>query len=132
MTEIARRVGIHADRVIDGATLDGLTDGQLDELLAGPQEFVFSRAAPEAKLRIADALRAGGNVVVVGSVSGLRGDWGQSGYNATKALIMNFVQSLALGTLLLAVFLAGAYGLTASPQAFLSQTQAREIAIGGD
>ena len=40
--------------------------------------------------------RAGGNVVVVGSVSGLRGDWGQSGYNATKALIMNLVQSLAL------------------------------------
>jgi meso-butanediol dehydrogenase/(S,S)-butanediol dehydrogenase/diacetyl reductase len=40
--------------------------------------------------------RTGGNVVVVGSVSGLRGDWGQSGYNATKAAIMNFVQSLAL------------------------------------
>ena len=26
----------------------------------------------------------------------MRGDWGQSGYNATKALVMNFVQSLAL------------------------------------
>jgi calcium-translocating P-type ATPase len=64
-TEIARRVGIHADRVIDGATLDGLTDGQLDELLAGEEEFVFSRAAPEAKLRIADALRADGNVVAM-------------------------------------------------------------------
>ena len=37
-----------------------------------------------------------GSVVVVGSVSGLRGDWGQSGYNATKAAIMSFVQSLAL------------------------------------
>ena len=37
-----------------------------------------------------------GNVVAVGSVSGMRGDWGQSGYNATKALVMNFVQSLAL------------------------------------
>ncbi len=37
-----------------------------------------------------------GSVVVVGSVSGLRGDWGQSAYNATKALIMNLVQSLAL------------------------------------
>jgi len=37
-----------------------------------------------------------GNVVVVGSVSGLRGDWGQAAYNATKAAIMNFVQSLAL------------------------------------
>ena len=40
--------------------------------------------------------RTRGNVVVVGSVSGLRGDWGQSGYNATKAAIMNFVQSIAL------------------------------------
>ncbi|MCW2617579.1 MAG: cation transport ATPase [Modestobacter sp.] len=64
-TEIARWVGIHADRVIDGATLGALTDGQLDELLAGTEEFVFSRAAPEAKLRIADALRAGGNVVAM-------------------------------------------------------------------
>jgi magnesium-transporting ATPase (P-type) len=64
-TQIARRVGIHADRVIDGAALDALSDGQLDELLAGHEEFVFSRAAPEAKLRIADALRAGGNVVAM-------------------------------------------------------------------
>lgn len=37
-----------------------------------------------------------GNVVAVGSVSGLRGDWGQAGYNATKAALMNFIQSLAL------------------------------------
>ena len=40
--------------------------------------------------------KSGGNVVAVGSVSGMRGDWGQAGYNGTKALIMNFVQSLAL------------------------------------
>ena len=40
--------------------------------------------------------KTGGNVVAVGSVSGLRGDWGQSGYNATKALVMNLIQSLAL------------------------------------
>jgi meso-butanediol dehydrogenase / (S,S)-butanediol dehydrogenase / diacetyl reductase len=40
--------------------------------------------------------RSGGNVVVIGSVSGLRGDWAQAAYNATKAAIMNFVQSLAL------------------------------------
>jgi meso-butanediol dehydrogenase/(S,S)-butanediol dehydrogenase/diacetyl reductase len=40
--------------------------------------------------------RTGGNVVVIGSVSGLRGDWAQAAYNATKAAIMNFVQSLAL------------------------------------
>lgn len=45
---------------------------------------------------IGELEKSGGNVVVVGSVSGLRGDWGQAAYNATKAAIMNFVQSLAL------------------------------------
>jgi meso-butanediol dehydrogenase / (S,S)-butanediol dehydrogenase / diacetyl reductase len=47
------------------------------------------RALPELE-------KTGGNVVVVGSVSGLRGDWGQAGYNGTKAQLMNLVQSLAL------------------------------------
>jgi meso-butanediol dehydrogenase/(S,S)-butanediol dehydrogenase/diacetyl reductase len=37
-----------------------------------------------------------GNVVAVSSVSGLRGDWGQAAYNATKAAMTNFVRSLAL------------------------------------
>ena len=30
-----------------------------------------------------------------------------------------------------AIFLAGAYGLSASPQAFLGHPQAREIVVGG-
>ena len=33
---------------------------------------------------------------------------------------------------LVAIFLAGAYGLTASPQAFLGQPPAREMTVGGD
>jgi meso-butanediol dehydrogenase/(S,S)-butanediol dehydrogenase/diacetyl reductase len=37
-----------------------------------------------------------GNLVAVASVSGLRGDWGQAAYNATKHAIVGFVQSLAL------------------------------------
>ncbi len=37
-----------------------------------------------------------GSLVAVSSVSGDRGDWGQSAYNATKAAITNFVRSLAL------------------------------------
>lgn len=49
-----------------------------------------------ARHALVELEKTGGNVVVVGSVSGLRGDWGQSAYNATKAAIMNFVQSLAL------------------------------------
>lgn len=40
--------------------------------------------------------RVGGNLVAVSSVSALRGDWGQSLYNASKAAVHNFVQSLAL------------------------------------
>jgi len=49
-----------------------------------------------AQTALPELERTGGNVVVVGSVSGMRGDWGQAGYNATKALQMNLVQSLAL------------------------------------
>jgi calcium-translocating P-type ATPase len=64
-TEIARRIGIHADRIVDGSTLDELTDAGLYRLLAGDEEIVFSRAAPEAKLRIADALRHEGQVVAM-------------------------------------------------------------------
>jgi calcium-translocating P-type ATPase len=55
-SEIARRVGIHVDRVVDGAALDALSDTELEHLLTGGEEIVFARAVPEAKLRIADAL----------------------------------------------------------------------------
>ncbi len=51
--------------------------------------FLTQAALPELE-------KTGGNVVAVGSVSGLRGDWGQAAYNATKAAVMNFVQSIAL------------------------------------
>ncbi|HTK64698.1 MAG TPA: cation-transporting P-type ATPase [Pseudonocardia sp.] len=64
-TEIARRVGIRADRIIDGTALDDLSDRALDHLLAGDEEIVFSRAAPEAKLRIADALHHEGQIVAM-------------------------------------------------------------------
>jgi meso-butanediol dehydrogenase/(S,S)-butanediol dehydrogenase/diacetyl reductase len=40
--------------------------------------------------------RSGGTLVAVSSVSGLAGDWGQAGYNATKGAVSNFVRSLAL------------------------------------
>lgn len=63
--EIARRVGIGADRIVEGPELDALSDAALTTLLAGPGEIVFARAAPEAKLRIADAVRAGGGVVAM-------------------------------------------------------------------
>ncbi|MCU1405323.1 MAG: Short-chain dehydrogenase/reductase [Glaciihabitans sp.] len=37
-----------------------------------------------------------GNIVVISSVSGLRGDWGQAAYNATKGALNAMLQSLAL------------------------------------
>jgi magnesium-transporting ATPase (P-type) len=64
---IARRVGIGADgiQVVSGAELDKMSERDLDALLACGGEVVFARSSPEAKLRIADALRALGQVVAM-------------------------------------------------------------------
>ncbi len=65
--EIAHRVGIggpEAHVVSDGA-LEAMSEQDLDDLLLSGQEAVFARSAPEAKLRIADALRDLGQVVAM-------------------------------------------------------------------
>ncbi|TVZ05321.1 cation-transporting P-type ATPase [Trebonia kvetii] len=66
---IARRVGIGAGRgglhVVVGAELDAMSEPDLDALLDSGAEVVFARSSPEAKLRIADALRAMGQVVAM-------------------------------------------------------------------
>ena len=64
---IARRIGIGADemRVVNGTELDVMAEHDLDELLGSGSEVVFARSSPEAKLRIADALRAQGQVVAM-------------------------------------------------------------------
>jgi magnesium-transporting ATPase (P-type) len=64
---IARKSGIGAAQspVIAGEELERMGDAQLDELLRGGQEIVFARASPEAKLRIAEALRAEGQIVAM-------------------------------------------------------------------
>ena len=49
-----------------------------------------------AQKALPELVKTAGNVVAVGSISGMRGDWGQAAYNATKAVVMNLVQSLAL------------------------------------
>lgn len=63
--EVARRIGLGADRVVDGTAIDTMTDERLDPLLAEPGEVVFARTTPEMKLRIADALRHNGEVVAM-------------------------------------------------------------------
>ncbi|HEU5355561.1 MAG TPA: cation-transporting P-type ATPase [Actinocrinis sp.] len=65
--EIARRVGIGGERpsVVSDGALEAMSEAELDELLTSPRELVFARSAPEAKLRIADALRDLGQVVAM-------------------------------------------------------------------
>jgi calcium-translocating P-type ATPase len=65
--EIARRVGIGdtGAAVVTGPELEQMSECELDLLLAGGRELIFARSSPEAKLRIADALRANGDVVAM-------------------------------------------------------------------
>jgi calcium-translocating P-type ATPase len=65
---IARSAGIQADSssVVSGATLDAMSDEQLDEVLDQPhRELVFARSSPEDKLRIAAHLQRRGHVVAM-------------------------------------------------------------------
>ncbi|NUW38444.1 cation-transporting P-type ATPase [Nonomuraea sp. SMC257] len=64
---IARQVGIAGERpcVVTGERLDAMSEDDLDALLRDRPELIFARSSPEAKLRIADALRAEGHVVAM-------------------------------------------------------------------
>ncbi|MEU6562895.1 cation-translocating P-type ATPase [Nocardia nova] len=64
---VARQVGIvhGSPTVITGAELDAMSEDRLDRLLTDTEEVIFARSSPEAKLRIADALRATGHVVAM-------------------------------------------------------------------
>jgi len=64
---IAREVGIgdHDSAVLTGEELERIGDAELDALLREGGEVVFARSSPEAKLRIAEALRAEGQIVAM-------------------------------------------------------------------
>jgi magnesium-transporting ATPase (P-type) len=64
---IARQLGIGdgSSPVVTGEELDRMDERRLDELLATGGELIFARASPEAKLRIADALRAERHIVAM-------------------------------------------------------------------
>ncbi|MET0420016.1 MAG: cation-transporting P-type ATPase [Actinoplanes sp.] len=63
--EIARQVGLPGRRIVTGAQLDAMSDAALDRLLTGSEEIVFARSTPEGKLRVCEALRAGGQIVAM-------------------------------------------------------------------
>jgi magnesium-transporting ATPase (P-type) len=64
---IAGQVGIggSAPQAVDASRIDHSHERELGLLLAGGHELVFSRASPEAKLQIAQALRNEGHVVAM-------------------------------------------------------------------
>jgi calcium-translocating P-type ATPase len=64
---IAAQVGIILGEptVVTGEQLDRMSEDDLDKLLSAPSELIFARSSPEAKLRIADALRDAGHVVAM-------------------------------------------------------------------
>ncbi|MBL6279866.1 cation-transporting P-type ATPase [Micromonospora fiedleri] len=66
-TAVARQVGITRGdpTVLTGADLDRMTPQALRDLLAEQREVIFARVSPEAKLHIAEALRADGQIVAM-------------------------------------------------------------------
>jgi calcium-translocating P-type ATPase len=65
--EVSRRVGLDVSNadVVLAEHLDDMSDAELDLLLRERRELVFARSSPETKLRIADALRAEGEIVAM-------------------------------------------------------------------
>ncbi|MGO8870048.1 MAG: cation-translocating P-type ATPase [Acidimicrobiales bacterium] len=64
---VARQVGIggEAPTVVTGAQLNAMSEKHLDDVLRADAEIIFARTSPEAKLRIADALRAEGHIIAM-------------------------------------------------------------------
>ncbi|MEV6156606.1 cation-transporting P-type ATPase [Nonomuraea sp. NPDC052129] len=62
---VAREVGIGIPRLQVVAEAESIQDHELDELLTLDAEIVFARSSPETKLRVADALRAHGQIVAM-------------------------------------------------------------------
>jgi meso-butanediol dehydrogenase / (S,S)-butanediol dehydrogenase / diacetyl reductase len=95
--EVVRRFG-RLDVVVSNAA--GYVNGALTETDDADWERMRATNIDGffhlAKRTLPLLAESGGNLVAVSSVSGVAGDWGQAGYNATKAAVSNFVRSLAL------------------------------------
>lgn len=64
---IASQVGIGGarPRAVDASHIDHTHERELEDLLAGGEELIFARASPEAKLQIAEALKAQGHTIAM-------------------------------------------------------------------
>ena len=64
---IARQAGIGSEPpfTVTASGLSDMSEDDLDDVLAREREVVFARSSPETKLRVTDALRAGGAVVAM-------------------------------------------------------------------
>lgn len=97
ISEILSKFG-HLDVVVSNAgvyangELEDLADNNWEKMRAINVDGLFYLAKAVYKPLLASK----GNLVAISSVSGIRGDWNQAGYNATKFAVTGFVQSLAL------------------------------------
>jgi calcium-translocating P-type ATPase len=64
---IGERIGITGGQptVVTGDKIDAMTEDDLDRLLVEHPDVIFARTSPEAKMRIADSLRATGHIVAM-------------------------------------------------------------------
>ncbi|ODT18801.1 MAG: hypothetical protein ABS35_22950 [Kaistia sp. SCN 65-12] len=78
--------------VVNPGTADTLSDSEFDRMLAvnvGGVRNMSLAALPELR-------KTKGNIVNMSSVSGMRGDWGMYGYNASKGAVSLMTLGLAL------------------------------------
>lgn len=75
-----------------GGEIDAITEAQWHEMKSVNVDALFH----SVRAALPHLEETGGNIVVVSSVSGIRGDWSQSAYNATKGAANVMVHSLSL------------------------------------
>lgn len=75
-----------------GGSIHEIEESDWRAMLGSNVEGLFNLA----KVTFPELERTQGSLVAVSSVSGLRGDWGQAPYNATKGAVSQLVRCLAL------------------------------------
>ena len=121
---IVGEAGVYLTRIVDRKVSHGktflITDGGMQHQLAASRQFRPGRP-PQLSGRDRQPLRRGEEEVSITGCLCTPFDRLADDVMTPRAQIGDLV----------AVFLAGAYGLSASPQAFLAQQSALEMAVGG-